>query len=100
MNELNEDAQLFKGVTKMLSPTANTVAFKEHIEATVYFNIPIDTCNSLESYVDYLAATIAEAPTSSSSHDRKEGFHLELGSQGAALPQKAPQETVHHNKRS
>jgi len=45
----------------MLSPTANTVAFKEHIEATVDLNIPIDTCNSLEAYVDYLAATIAEA---------------------------------------
>jgi len=45
----------------MLSPTAKTVAFKDHIEATVDLNIPIDTCNSLEAYVDYLAATIAVA---------------------------------------
>jgi len=56
--ELDEDAQLFRSVTKMLSPQANIRIF---IEATVELNILIDTCNRLEAYIDYFKSAIIEA---------------------------------------
>jgi len=59
--ELDEDAQSFRSVTKMLSPQANIWIFKEHIEATVELNIPIDTCSKLKAYVDYFTSAIIKS---------------------------------------
>nr|AAM29225.1 AT08427p [Drosophila melanogaster] len=61
MVELDEDAQSFRSVTKMLSQQANFRIFKEHIDATVELSMPIDTCSRLEAYVDYFTSAIIEA---------------------------------------
>jgi len=55
--------------------------FKEHIEATVKLNIPIDTCSRLEAYVDYFTSAIIEAASYTTaspswSHGHKEVSHF------------------------